>query len=535
MAATPLCLASPPTQLTLPASSPMTHITNESDAKGASAMNGTGPLSPTVSSTPSIAHLSEAPSSCLDDVHDDAPLASQLSTAAAQQQPPLSSQELQQQHPAIDLPHLFLICGLCRNYFGDEPKLLSCLHTYCASCLQASMPTGSLSVSCHACKAQTIVPADGIGGFQTNFYVVALKKILEESPVCGGCRGNGSYRRPFVLGAEGGQDTFPGDSTADSTNSCAQASSTTTPASYRCTECAESLCSICAKTHALKVSENRETGESKSHDAVSLCRLAIEAVADGGMIVKSLVDSTKEASTLQTSEALDTSDVVVDVSTSAKNEDHDSESNLPTQPKSNQYRNDPSNQLICPSHDYRLLDLYCTTCETGICHLCADRSHFEHDVETLVDAIGKERLALKKMADDVEARVPLVEETIDQVFCWLAVCAKLLFMFSAHLIDPSSIILPTNQSLLRRQVNQMKESLRRNLDEAECQINSTFDSIVRSLVERRDRLLHEAAAAHEEKQHTLKKQRDALEGKLARILSCAELTVSLLHPHFFSI
>ena len=75
----------------------------------------------------------------------------------------------------------------------------------------------------------------------------------------------------------------------------------------------------------------------------------------------------------------------------------------------------------------------------------------------------------------------------------------------------------------------MKDSLRRNLDEAECQINSTFDSIVRSLVDRRDCLLKEAAAAHDEKQRALKKQRDALEGKLAKMLSCAELTVSTSH------
>ena len=429
MAATPLCSASPPTQLTIPASSLMTQLTLESDAKGASGLNGAGPLSPTVSSTPSIAHLSEAPSSCLDDVPEEAPISSNLSTTAAQPQQAKELQQPQRQHPAIDLPHLFLICGLCRNYFGDEPKLLSCLHTYCASCLQSSMPTGSLSVSCHACKAQTIVPADGIGGFQTNFYVVALKKILEESPVCGGCRGNGSFGRPFALGAEGGHDPFPvDDAAADSSDGGPRAppsptrSTTTTPASYRCTECAESLCSICAKTHALKVSENRETGESKSHDAVSLCRLAIEAVAnaaravnDGNGGVTPLV-GTEESSTRRTSEALDTSDVVVveDLSP-AFNEDNDSERDRPTLPKANRFRNDPSHQLICPSHDYRLLDLYCTTCETGICHLCADRSHFEHDVETLVDALKKERLALKKMADDVEARVPLVEETIDQV------------------------------------------------------------------------------------------------------------------------
>ena len=71
----------------------------------------------------------------------------------------------------------------------------------------------------------------------------------------------------------------------------------------------------------------------------------------------------------------------------------------------------------------------------------------------------------------------------------------------------------------------MRESLRQNLDAAECQINSTFDALVKSLVERRDCLLREAAAAHQAKQQVLKKQRDALEGKLAKMLSCAELTV----------
>ena len=71
----------------------------------------------------------------------------------------------------------------------------------------------------------------------------------------------------------------------------------------------------------------------------------------------------------------------------------------------------------------------------------------------------------------------------------------------------------------------MKESLHENWNAAESQINSTFDSLVASLVDRRDRLLKEAAAVHQSKQQTLKRQRDALEGKLAKMLSCAELTV----------
>ena len=181
----------------------------------------------------------------------------------------------------------------------------------------------------------------------------------------------------------------------------------------------------------MKVSENRETGESKSHDAVSLCRLAIEAVAksarvDGEEASKTesrlLTDSSREMPAPKTSEALDTSDVVVEVSSLTTCEDRYSENDeLPKE--ASEYRNDPTIQLICPSHDYRLLNLYCATCETGICNMCADRSHFEHDVETLVDAIGKERFALQRMAHDVEARVPLVEETIDQVCIVVYLCS----------------------------------------------------------------------------------------------------------------
>ena len=174
-----------------------------------------------------------------------------------------------------------------------------------------------------------------------------------------------------------------------STSASAASPASTTPASYRCTECAESLCSVCAKTHALKVSENRETGESKSHDAVSLCRLAIEAAAAvaaaAGEGAAATGQEEESSSTETKSEVLDSSDVVVDVSASDQySEIKEKAQQIPRShqrttplPKSFQLVN---NQLICPSHDYRVLDLYCLTCETGICHLCADRSHFEHDL-----------------------------------------------------------------------------------------------------------------------------------------------------------
>ena len=156
----------------------------------------------------------------------------------------------------------------------------------------------------------------------------------------------------------------------------------------------------------------------------------VAAAAPTAMATASFPDDDHDAveaqSTRSTSEVLDSSDVAVDLPTLVEedDDDHHDEKRPPLLSSSNENKNDhhhddghfPScNQLICPSHDYRQLDLFCATCETGICHLCAERSHFEHDVETLVDAIGKERDALQKMADDVEARVPLVEESINQV------------------------------------------------------------------------------------------------------------------------
>jgi tripartite motif-containing protein 2/3 len=318
----------------------------------------------------------------------------------------------------IDLPHLFLACGICNEYFKDEPKLLSCLHTFCESCLKSTMLTGSLSLSCPTCKVQSMIPQNGISGLQTNFYAVNLKRILHQNQYCTNCD----------VGS-------------------------TTPASYCCTECSKVLCSTCSKSHVMIISENQETGESKLHNAVALCRLAISEVM-----------KTNEGGSPKP--LLDTDNISIEISQNP-------------------------NQLICPSHDNEKLSLYCTTCETAICEVCAERVHFEHISEPMATAISKERVAMQDMADAVDAQVPLIRNTIDQV-------------------------------------NKVKESLSQNLNETQTKIEECFSHVIQSLNERRAKMLEEAAAVSKQKQKVLQKQRDALEGKLARMLSCYEFTLYTL-------
>lgn len=64
-----------------------------------------------------------------------------------------------------------LTCVVCLCIFED-PRLLKCHHTLCTKCIQdvADRHPGG-SFPCPLCCKQTALPAEGVTGFQSNFYI----------------------------------------------------------------------------------------------------------------------------------------------------------------------------------------------------------------------------------------------------------------------------------------------------------------------------------------------------------------------------
>lgn len=67
-------------------------------------------------------------------------------------------------------------CCICESIITN-PKTLSCLHTYCLTCLEDLVCKGQERgvVSCPMCHEKTSVPSGGVSNLKTNFFVNTLK------------------------------------------------------------------------------------------------------------------------------------------------------------------------------------------------------------------------------------------------------------------------------------------------------------------------------------------------------------------------
>lgn len=93
----------------------------------------------------------------------------------------------------------FLTCKLCSKTF-IEPKALSCLHTFCKSCLGRHVDRnairagdGTSCVFCPACRQVCDIPAAGVGGLQDNHLLKNLLGTLHSHTKqgCDLCRDEG--------------------------------------------------------------------------------------------------------------------------------------------------------------------------------------------------------------------------------------------------------------------------------------------------------------------------------------------------------
>lgn len=113
-------------------------------------------------------------------------------------------------------------CAICLGVL-TQPKVLSCLHTFCLSCLDQLLRASNNELICPTCRACTAVPPEGVKGLRTNFIIdqmLEFRKLCDLT--CSACA----------------------DSSSSSSSSSAVAMATT-----YCVDCGDNLCDGCVSAH----------------------------------------------------------------------------------------------------------------------------------------------------------------------------------------------------------------------------------------------------------------------------------------------
>ncbi|XP_022098325.1 tripartite motif-containing protein 3-like [Acanthaster planci] len=137
----------------------------------------------------------------------------------------------------------FLLCQVCFERF-NKPKILPCLHSFCEGCLQRYAPAGSRTIRCPMCKQETELPENGgVCGLKDNFFILNLSDVFTE--IAPAKRGEKQPPRKAIcticVGAEPAE------------------------ASFRCLECVDFLCDVCAPSH-----DHRLARFSRQHHVISV-------------------------------------------------------------------------------------------------------------------------------------------------------------------------------------------------------------------------------------------------------------------------
>ena len=117
------------------------------------------------------------------------------------------------------------ICQYCDKIYQD-PRILSCLHSYCLQCIIKLNVEGTTSITCPTCNQSTTIPDGGVSSLPRNVRLSQetrqdkiLCKVTSTSPPCDSCDEN-------------------------------------SPIAY-CTECDHLLCNVCFDAHQkLKISRS---------------------------------------------------------------------------------------------------------------------------------------------------------------------------------------------------------------------------------------------------------------------------------------
>ena len=119
------------------------------------------------------------------------------------------------------------LCEYCKNVYQD-PRILSCLHSYCLQCINKIHVQGTISITCPSCNHPTPLPDGGVAFLPSN---IQLKEEAEQNKVL----------QQFI--------SYPPCDDCDDDNSVAY-----------CKECDKVLCQDCLKVHKKKkVSRSHST------------------------------------------------------------------------------------------------------------------------------------------------------------------------------------------------------------------------------------------------------------------------------------
>ena len=118
------------------------------------------------------------------------------------------------------------ICEYCKNVYQD-PRILSCLHSYCLQCINKIHVQGITSITCPSCNHPTPLPDGGVASLPSN---IRLKEEAEQDKVL----------QRFI--------SYPPCDDCDDDTSEAY-----------CKECDKVLCQDCLKVHKTKALRSHST------------------------------------------------------------------------------------------------------------------------------------------------------------------------------------------------------------------------------------------------------------------------------------
>ncbi|XP_059820772.1 tripartite motif-containing protein 2 isoform X1 [Hypanus sabinus] len=129
--------------------------------------------------------------------------------------------------------------------------------------------------------------------------------------------------------------------------------------------------------------------------------------------------------------------------------------------------------LSCPNHDGNVMEFYCQSCETAMCHECTEAEHAEHPTVLLKDVVEQHKASLQMQLESAKQRMPELDSALG---------------FLTEIL----------QDLTNEKVS------------IEEEIHSTFSDLQKTLSVRKSVLLMELEVTYGVKQKVLQAQLDAL-------------------------
>nr|XP_033806530.1 tripartite motif-containing protein 3 isoform X3 [Geotrypetes seraphini] len=129
--------------------------------------------------------------------------------------------------------------------------------------------------------------------------------------------------------------------------------------------------------------------------------------------------------------------------------------------------------LSCPNHEGKMMEFYCGSCETAMCHECTEGEHRDHVTVPLKDVVEQHKTSLKNQLDAIKSRLPQL----------------------------SSAIL---------RVTDISQQLMERKNDAVSEISNTFEELEKALYQRKNSLIHDLEVICGAKQKVLQTQLDCL-------------------------